>query len=122
MATLSDDVFDSGLDYITTNVDELHICSAEPTTYAEATSTYSLGSDSVTVGAAADRGAGGREVVVPAISGGSVTSTGTASHYALVKTGTSELIATGSLSSTQGVTSGDSFTLTSFAIGIPDPV
>jgi hypothetical protein len=122
MATLSDDVFDSGLDYITTNVDELHICSAEPTTYAEATSTYSLGSDSVTVGAAADRGAGGREVVVPAISGGSVTATGTASHYALVKTGTSELIATGSLSSTQGVTSGDSFTLTSFAIGIPDPV
>lgn len=122
MATLSDDVFDSGLDYITANVDELHICSAEPTTYAEATSTYSLGSDSVTVGAAADRGAGGREVVVPAISGGSVTATGTVTHYALVKTGTSELIATGSLSSTQGVTSGDSFTLTSFAIGIPDPV
>lgn len=122
MATLSNDVFDSGLDYITTNVDELHICSAEPATYAEATSTYSLGSDSVTVGAAADRGAGGREVVVPAISGGSVTATGTASHYALVKTGTSELIATGSLSSTQGVTSGDNFTLTSFAIGIPDPV
>ena len=122
MATLSNDVFDSGLDYITANVNEIHICSAEPATYAEATSTYSLGSDSVTVGAAQDRTAGGREVVVPAVSGGTVSSTGVVTHYALVKTGTSELIATGSLSATQGVTSGDAFTLTSFTIGIPDPV
>lgn len=122
MATLSDDVFDSGLGYLTSNADELHICSQEPTTYAEATSTYTLGSGSTTVNSPQDRSGGGREVVVNAVSGGSVTATGTATHYALVKTGTSELLATGSLTAPASVSSGNSFTLTSIAIGIPDPV
>ena len=122
MATLSNNVFDSGLSYITSNADELHICSAEPTSYAEATSTYTLGNDSITVGSPQDRGAGGREVVVPSVSAGSVTGSGTATHFAVVDTVSSELLATGSLSASVAVTSGNNFALTSFEIGIPDPV
>jgi hypothetical protein len=34
----------------------------------------------------------------------------------------SRLLATGSLTASQAVTSGNTFTLTSFDIGIPDPV
>ena len=122
MASLSDNVFDSGLDYIDTNVSALHICSAEPTTYAEATSTYDLGDKaSPPINAPSDRGAGGREVVIPAITDGSVTATGTATHWALVYAGGTELVAAGALASSQAVTSGNTFTLTEFAIGIPDP-
>lgn len=122
MATLSDNVFDSGLDHITSNANELHICSQEPVDYTEATSTYTLGNSAASVGAAQDRTAGGREVVVAAISAGSVTASGTATHYAIVDTVTSELIATGSLSASISVTSGNNFALTQFEIGIPDPV
>ena len=123
MATLNNKVFDDGLNTLTNDTDQLNICSAEPTTYAEATSTYSLGAESSpSVGSPQDRTGGGREVVVAAISSASVTATGTATHYALVDTVTSTLLATGSLSASQAVSSGDSFTLTSFAIGIPDPV
>ena len=63
----------------------------------------------------------GREVVVAAISDGSVTGNGTATHYAIVDTVNSRLLATGSLSASQVVASGNTFTLGSFTIGIPDP-
>lgn len=122
MASLNDKVFDDGLNTLTTDTDQINICSAEPTTYAEATSTYSLGAEtSPSVASPTDKSGGGREVIVAAISGASVTATGTATHYALVDTVTSTLLAAGSLASSQAVTSGNSFTLTSFAIGIPDP-
>ena len=121
MPALGDNVFDSGLDYLDTNGTRLDICSQEPATYAEATSTYSLGNKTgLNIGAPADRTGGGREVTVPSISDGSVTADGTASHWAITD-GAAELLATGSLSASQGVTNGNTFTLTSFTIGIPDP-
>jgi hypothetical protein len=58
---------------------------------------------------------------VSAVSAGTVTGTGTATHWALVDTGNSRLLAAGSLSASQGVTSGNTFDLTSFDIGIPKP-
>ena len=123
MASLNNKVFDDGLNTLTTDTDQINICSAEPTTYAQATSTYSLGAEtSPSVASPTDKSGGGREVIVAAISGASVTGTGTATHYALVDTTTSTLLAAGSLSASQAVTSGDTFSLTSFAIGIPDPV
>lgn len=121
MASLGNAVFDSGLSILDTAATRLDICSAEPTTYAEATSTYTLGNKtSLNVGSPADRGAGGREVTVPQITDGTVTGTDTATHWALTN-GADTLYATGSLSAPQGVTSGNTFTLTSFTIGIPDP-
>ena len=122
MASYSDNVFDSGLDYLSTNVDDLHICSQEPATYTEATSTYTLGDkQTITVSAAADRTGGGREVTISAFTDGDVTATGTASHYALVYTTGTELCVTGALASSQAVTSGNTFEISAFAAGFQDP-
>ena len=122
MATLNDRVFDNGLTVLDTEANRIDITSQEATSYAEATSTYTLGnSTSLSIGAPQDRSGGGREVVVAAITDGSVTGTGTATHYAIVDTVNSRLLATGSLTASQSVTSGNTFTLSSVAIGIPDP-
>jgi len=122
MATLADRVYDSGLGILNSEANRLDICSQEPTTYTEATSTYTLGNKvSPTVSSPADRPGGGREVTVSAISDGSVTATGTATHFALVDTNNSRLLATGALDSSESVTNGNTFTLTEFTIGIPDP-
>jgi hypothetical protein len=122
MATLNDRVFDNGLTVLDTEANRIDITSQEATTYTDATSTSTLGnSTSLSIGAPADRAGGGREVTVAAITDGSVTGTGTATHYAIVDTINSRLLATGSLSAPQAVTFGNTFTLSSVAIGIPDP-
>lgn len=126
MATLNDRVFDNGLSVLDTEANAVHITSQEATDYTDATSTSTLGnSTSLSIGAPADRTGGGREVTVAAITDGTVTGTGTATHYAIVDTtldnGGPRLLATGSLTASQAVTSGNSFTLASFTIGIPDP-
>lgn len=122
MATLNDRVFDNGLTVLDTEANAIHITSQEATTYANATSTYTLGnSTSLSIGAPQDRSGGGREVVVAAITDGSVTGTGTATHYAIVDTVNSRLLVTGTLAASQSVTSGNTFTLSSVTVGIPDP-
>jgi hypothetical protein len=122
MATLNDRVFDNGLTVLDTEANAIHVTSQEATTYANATSTYSLGnSSSLSISAPQDRVGGGRQVVVSAITGGSITATGTATHYAIVDTVNSRLLATGSLAASQSVTSGNTFSLSSVNIGIPDP-
>lgn len=123
MATLNNRVFDNGLTVLDTEANKILITSQEATTYTEANSTYALGnSTSLSISAPQDRTGGGREVVVSAITNGSVTANGTATHYALVDTVNSRLLATGSLAASQAVTSGNTFTLSSVTIGIPDPV
>jgi len=121
MAFLADDIFDSGLNVLNTATTTIYITSQEATTRTEATATYDLGSVSVSIPTAVDRTASGngRKVAVPAVTTGSVTDTGTATHYAIVD-GT-RLLVTGSLSSSQAVTSGNTFSLATFDIGIPDP-
>ena len=121
MATLNDRVFDNGLTVLDTEANAIHITSAEATSFANV-ATVTLGnSTSLSIGAPQDRSGGGREVVVAAITDGSVTGTGTATHYAIVDTVNSRLLATGSLTASQSVTDGNTFTLSSVAIGIPDP-
>jgi hypothetical protein len=120
MATLANAVLDDGLSTLTTNGTRIDICSTEPTTYAEATSTYTLGNGAITTASPTDRTGGGREVVVGAVSDASVTATGTASFYAITD-GSATLYATGSLSTSQSVANGNTFSLGSFSIGIPDP-
>lgn len=120
MATLANAVFDSGLSTLTSNGTRIDICSSEPTSYAEATSTYTLGNDTITIGSPADRTGGGREVTVSAVNNASVTETGAATFYAITN-GSNTLYATGNLNTVQNVTSGNTFSLGSFTIGIPDP-
>jgi len=122
MASLADRVFDNGLSVLDTEANRIDITSQEVTTYTEATSTYTLGnSTTLSIGAPADRTGGGRDVTAASISDGSVTGTGTATHYSVVDTTNSRLLATGSLNASQSVTSGNTFSLASFTIGIPDP-
>lgn len=122
MAYLNDRVLDNGLTVLDTEANRLDICSEEPTTYAGATSTYTLGNKtSLSVGSPEARSPSGRKVVVAAITDGSVTGTDTATHWAITDTSNSRLLATGSLSASQAVTNGNTFTLAAFDIGIPGP-
>jgi hypothetical protein len=115
---ISDTVFDTGLAVLTTNADQLDICSAEPANWA-GLAAVTLGNDAVTTGAAEDGDTDGRKVVVPAITAGSVTADGTAAFWALTD-GTATLYASGPLSATQGVTNGNTFTLDAIDITIRD--
>lgn len=120
MAFINDEVFDQGLDYADTNGTRIDICSQEPTTYAQATSTYTLGNKTgLNTGATQNGAVNGRRVIVPAITDGSVTGTGTATHWALTD-GASILVATGALSASQAVTNGNTFTLDAISITIAD--
>lgn len=125
---LGTSVHDSGLQFVTTNGTRIDICyTQEPANYTEATSTYTCGNKTgVTVGSPAAGDASGRKVVVPAITSGapgSVTSSQTAGWFALSKTSaTAEMLAARALSSSQSVTTGNDFTLTTWDIEIPDPV
>lgn len=120
---LHDDIFDTGLSQLTTVVENLYICSQQPTTFTEASSTYALGSKaSPTITGPTDGGAGGgRQVTVSAISDGSVTADGTATHFALTDDSLSKLLVAANLASSQAVTNGNPFTLTAINIQIPDP-
>lgn len=122
MATLDNRVFDNGLTVLDTEANKLLITSQEAASFTEANVTYALGNTtSLSIAAPSDRAGGGREVVAAAISDGSVTGNGTATHYAVVDTVNTRLLATGSLTTSQVVSSGNTFSLGSFTIGIPDP-
>jgi hypothetical protein len=122
MATLNNRVFDNGLSVLDTEANKITLTSQEATTYTEGNATYALGSStSLSIAAPSDRTGGGREVVVAEITDGSVSVSGTATHYAILDTVNSRLLATGSLSASQAVSAGNTFTLGSFTIGIPDP-
>lgn len=121
MAFLNDRVLDNGLTVLDTEPTKLHICSSEPSTYAGVASVTLGNKATPSVGAPAARTPSGRKVTVAAISDGSVTATGTASHWALVDETNSRLLAAGSLSASQAVTNGNTFTLAAFDIGIPGP-
>lgn len=121
MPYINDEVFDQGLDYADTNGTRIDICyTQEPTTYTEATSTYTCGNKTGLNTGATEAGAtDGRRVIVPAITDGSVTATQTAGWWALTN-GSSILVAAGALSATQAVTSGNTFSLDAISITIRD--
>jgi hypothetical protein len=122
MAYLNDRVLDNGLTVLDTEANRLDICSQEPATYAEATSTYTLGNKtSLSIGSPGDASPNGRKVTVAAITDGTVTGTDDATHWAINDTVNSRLLAAGSLSAGQLVTSGNTFTLAAFDVRIPDP-
>jgi len=121
MPYLPDTALDALLNYVQDSATVLHICSTEPVNYTEATATYDLGDKPTpSVAEPSDRGGGGRECIVSAITDGDVTADGDADSWALVDG--SELLAAGQLASPQTVTNGNTFTLTQFTFGVPDAV
>ena len=122
MPRLENPVYDAALQVLIDDGDRLDLCSQEPTSYTEATSTYSLGNQTtITIGTIADGDVSGRKVTVSATSGGSIGTTGTATHYAISDTTGTQLLAAGELTTSQQVVSGNSFTTDAFDIEIPDP-
>ena len=119
MPFINDEVFDQGLDYADTNGTRIDICSTDPGGVYATVTANTLGNDTVNTGVTQDGATDGRRVIVPAITAGSVTGTGTATHWALTN-GTSTVIASGALSASQAVTSGNTFTLDAISITIRD--
>ena len=120
---INPEVFDQGLDYADVNGTRIDLCSQEPTTYAEATTdgAFSLGNKTGLNTGAPEAGAtDGRRVIVPAITNGTVTETGTATHWALTDN-SAVLIAACLLSSPQAVTDSNPITLDAISITIRGP-
>lgn len=112
-------VLDLGLNVLDTEATHLFICSSEPTTFTQATSTFALGNKNFGAGAvygspAAGGATNSRKVSTAAVTDGAVTASGTAGWVAAVDNANSRLLAVYALSATQVVTSGNTFTLGSF--------
>lgn len=118
MSYLNPEALDGGLDWVDTTGTALHICSSEPANFS-AVASASLGSAAVSV-PAPTTATGGRKVTVPAVSGGTVSTNGTATHWALTD-GTSVLVATNSLATSKSVTTDSGFSTTAFDITFNDP-
>jgi hypothetical protein len=117
--TFSDNTLDAALNYIKTNGSRLDILSQAVTAYSQI-ATYTLGNKASPSYTGPEDDTSGRKITVDAISDGTVTGTGTASHYA-ISDGLGELIVCQQLGNTQVVTSGNPFTLTAFKLAIADP-
>lgn len=119
-----DAILDAMLDVIADAVDRIDICSTQPTTYTEATSTYSLGNVTVTAGdgggdwTIANGDTSGRKLTLAQQTGVSIGSSGTAAHIAGTN-GTDTLYFVTTCTS-QAVTSGNTATINTFDIELAD--
>lgn len=118
MPFLNDAHLDGGLSGLKSAADRIYICSAEPATYTAATSTNALGNKTLTAGgvfpgAIAAGSPSGRKLSTVAVTDGTVTATGTATHFAIVSSASTRLDVAQALSASQAVTSGNQFSLTS---------
>lgn len=111
MASVNTYYYDLALAGIISGATRFDITSTEATTYTQATTTYTLG-NKTSITLTGPTGSTSRAATVPIISGGSVTGTGTAAFWALTDPANSRLVATGSLASSQSVTSGNTFSTT----------
>lgn len=120
---LGDRVLQAGLAALAAETDKIFVCSAIPTTYTEASSTFALGNKNWGAGNAfggpAAASPNGRKVTSVAIADGAITASGTVFCWAAVDSATSRLLATGALSGGMAVTNGWIFTLESFAVHMP---
>jgi len=127
---LEDVVLDNGLTILDTAPTHIVICSGEPTTITHASvagntagGTSVLGWKSLAAGsvfgAPGAAGATGRKVSSVTVTDGTFLTSGTANWWAIIA-GTSTFYAHNSLSSSQVVTSGNSFSLNVFDITIPN--
>ena len=100
--------------------DNVHVCSAQPTTYTEASSTYQLATQAITGGnyAKANGDTSGRKNTLTPATGTSISNSGTATHVA-VTNGTSLVSVTTCTS--QALTSGGTVDIGAFAHEVQDP-
>jgi hypothetical protein len=118
MAFLDDSVLDAALDEIKTAT-RLLLCSSQPADYAAAVAATLATKDTPVFGANGDY-AGGRQFQVSAITDATGDADGTATHYALVNVTGTLLLASQSLSSSVGITTGSTVEIDAFNVQNPD--
>lgn len=124
--TVNDDALDAMLDYIADNGDKLTVCSTEPTTYTEATSTYKLADTTLTKGEGngdytiSDGDASGRKLTVAEQANIDVDTSGDAQHIAICDSVNSKLLYVTTCTS-QALTQGNQVTVPAWDIEVADP-
>lgn len=114
MPLVSDAVYDTALQEILDSRETMYLCSAEPTTYDEASNTLRLGHKAAPpMTGPADGAVDGRQVSIDTFTDGSVTVTGTATHFALCDDTGQALLVVGALSASEAVTALDTWTVSS---------
>lgn len=113
---------DTKLDAMLAEVEgtNIHVCSAEPTTYTEAVTTFNLATDTAGTYTKAAGSPDGRQNTQAGTTGTSITATGTANHVAITTTTGSvlELVTT---ATAQALTSGGTVDIGSFVHTLRDP-
>ncbi len=117
-----DDVLDAALNYIANNGNKMVACSAQPTNYTEANSTYALADVAMTSGdyTIANGTTSGRKFTTAAKSAVTVDATGTITHIAIIDTVNSKLLFVTTTTS-QAVTAGNTITIPAWKDEIADP-
>jgi hypothetical protein len=119
--------YDSGSLAQAALADEMYVCSAQPTDYADIANVDLVGPISLTPGAGngdftlADGDVSGRKVTVAEQTGASVIASGTATHVVLATGGATDLLRYVTTCTSQAVTSGNTANVGEWAIEIEDP-
>lgn len=119
----NDAVLDLPLADIVSNGTRITFCSAEPTTYTEAITTFALADVDVTSGDYTGPAAGttsGRRITVNAQTGIPVDTTGTANHVSIVDVPNTTLKHVSDFTA-QAVTSGNTINMSAWDIEYQDP-
>ena len=113
---------DSNLDEMLSVVEgtNIHACSAQPTTYAEATTTFNLASDATGTYTKANGTPSGRQNTQAGTTATSITNTGTATHVAITTT-TGTVLELVTTCTPQALTSGGTVDIGSFIHTLTDP-
>lgn len=119
--SLVDAVLDGLLDILATAT-IMVLCSSQPTTYAELTSTYALADVVIDSGdfTKANGDSSGRKVTIAAQNGVTVDSSGTAQHVGLGISGSSTFLGTTTCTS-QAVTASNTCNIGSWKCEVADP-
>ena len=118
----NDTMLDQALAWVKNNFTKIVICSSQPTTFAQATSSYKLGTASHTITGSPGDYASGRQIEVPAASSIAITSSGNMQHVALVKSSGSILayVTTIPASSQASVAASDIVNMSAWNIKLAD--
>jgi hypothetical protein len=120
---VGDSVLDAALNVLKTTANLMMVCSAQPTTRAEAFTTYALADVAMATGdytlADGDAGDGnGRKVTTAAKNGVLVDTSGTATHVALIDASNLLYVTT---CTSQALTSGNNVNIPAWKVQIADP-
>jgi hypothetical protein len=97
---------------------QLHVCNAQPTTYADLAS-MTLAKGAISAPTAGAGSPSGRENAYPAVSGMSITQTGTATHVAL--SNNTSILYLVTTCTNQALTTGGTVDTTAFTHTLTDP-